>query len=337
MTRAGKKKVGRRVKRTSMCDLPPELVGMIFTKIPITSVRTVRSTCKSWNALTKNWILGKASAARQQFLGFMTMDSKVCSIRFLLRRSKDKEDEKDLVDLSIKQVDLLNQVEISKVFHCDGLLLCVAKDHSRLVVWNPYLGQTKCVGPRTDFNILDRYALGFDKINCHHKILRFVEITRVPRYEIYDFSSNSWRVLEVTRDWEIDPWALGGGGGVSVKGNCYFFACENVLNLEEDENGEVTDREDFLLCFDFTTETFGPRLPLPFHSCIDEAVTLSCVRDEQLAVLYQNEGFSEDRFSTVEFWVTTGIEPNSVVFALTNVWLRHSSLTRKRKSLWCSI
>uniref|UniRef100_A0A1J3CRB2 F-box/kelch-repeat protein n=1 Tax=Noccaea caerulescens TaxID=107243 RepID=A0A1J3CRB2_NOCCA len=128
--------------RTRMCDLPPKLVGeKILTKLPITSLREVRSTCKLWEGLSKDWILGKEAAARQQFLGFMTMDSKVCSLRFNLRK------EEDAVDLSIKQVDILNQVEISKVFHCDGLLLCVAKDNSRLVAWNPYLGQTRSIGP----------------------------------------------------------------------------------------------------------------------------------------------------------------------------------------------
>jgi len=295
-------------KRTSMCDLPPKLVGeKILTRIPITSLRAVRSTCKLWNALTKDRVLGKAAA---QFLGFMTMDSKVCSVRFHLRRSK--EEEEDTMDLSIKQVDLLNQVEISRVYHCDGLLLCVAKDNSRVVVWNPYLGQTRWIRPRTESNIGDSYALGYD-INRNHKILRMVQTRNVSvyRYEIHDLRSNSWRVLEVTPNGEMDPnHPL---YGVSVKGNTYFFAHEDSSSGEIDEDGDIIDLEDFLLCFDFTTETFGLRLPLPFHSTIDATVTLSCVRDQQLAVLYHNEGLhSDDRFTTVEFWVTTSIEPNSV-------------------------
>ena len=107
------------------------------------------------------------------------MDSKVCSVRFHLRRSK--EEEEDTMDLSIKQVDLLNQVEISRVYHCDGLLLCVAKDNSRVVVWNPYLGQTRWIRPRTESNIGDSYALGYD-INRNHKILRMVQTRNVSVY-----------------------------------------------------------------------------------------------------------------------------------------------------------
>lgn len=36
------------------------------------------------------------------------------------------------------------QVKISQVSHCEGLLLCTLKDdNTRFVIWNPYLGQTR--------------------------------------------------------------------------------------------------------------------------------------------------------------------------------------------------
>ncbi|KAL1220184.1 F-box/kelch-repeat protein [Cardamine amara subsp. amara] len=296
---------------TRMCDLPPELLEMIFTKIPITSIRTVRSTCRLWKALTKDWVLGKG-ATREQFLGFMTMDYKVCSLRFhLCRKNKGKEDE-DLLDLSIKQVDLLNQVDISKVYHCEGLVLCVAKDNSRLMVWNPYLGQTRWIVPITDFNRYDTYALGYD-INHNHKIFRFTnDINQkkfISQYEIYDFSSNSWRVLKVTPDWTIDYYQR----SVSLKGSSYFFAPNKIIPA-------------FLLCFDFTRERFGPRLPLPFRSNkYGEIVTLSCVKEEQLAVLYQE---NEDISDILNIWITTKIEPKTLSWSkFLRVELRPFALT----------
>ncbi|XP_019091238.1 PREDICTED: F-box/kelch-repeat protein At1g24800-like isoform X1 [Camelina sativa] len=325
MTRAGKKKAGRRMTRTRICDLPLDLVGgKILTRVPITSLGAVRTTCKLWNTLTKDWVLGEASAPRQQFLGFMTMDSKVCSVKFHSRKEKEEEGE----DLAIKQVDLLNQVKISKVHHCDGLLLCVAEDKSRLVIWNPYLGQTRPIRLGDDFHWQDSYALGYD-MNRNHKIVRFQDYyehpNKVSRYEIYQLSSNSWRDLKVHRpDLDIEF-----NHSASVKGNTYFFAQENRKYVEPNEDGEITDLEDFLICFDFTTETFGPPLPLPFHSGIDETVTFSSVRDEQLVVLYHNEGvYYGDKISTVEFWVTTKIEPNSVSWSMfLQVNMRPVSLT----------
>lgn len=45
-----------------------------------------------------------------------------------------------------------------------------------------------------------------------------------------------------------------------------------------------------LVCFDSTTERFGLRLPLPFHSYPKEGVvTFSNVTEEQLAVLFQRK------------------------------------------------
>ncbi|CAA7044438.1 unnamed protein product [Microthlaspi erraticum] len=236
------------------------------------------------------------------------MNSKVCSLSF----HHKKEEDSGLVDLSINQVDLLNQVEISHVFHCDGLLLCVAKDSSKLVVWNPYLYQTRCIVPTQRFPLYGMYALGYD-MNRNHKILRFVDdidcsgtrpTERITGCEIYEIRSNSWRVLEVTPDWETRNY----GRGVSVKGNTYLFATERLC----DEYGWVSEVKDFLLCFDFTRERFGPRLPIPFHSYEDQSVALSCVRDEQLAVMYCKDGGNDDICGSVEIWVTTRIEPESM-------------------------
>ncbi|CAN6875828.1 unnamed protein product, partial [Brassica oleracea] len=151
----------------SFNDLPLELVGdKILSKVPITSLRAVRSTCKLWNSLSKEWMLGKAPASKRQFMSLMTMDYKVYSLRIHLHIDKYKK-----VDISRKHlyINILNQVEISKVFHCHGLLLCVLKDKSRLVVWNPYLGQTRWIEPRTNFHKCVRYAFGYDK-NRNHKI-----------------------------------------------------------------------------------------------------------------------------------------------------------------------
>ncbi|XP_010481243.1 PREDICTED: F-box/kelch-repeat protein At1g24800-like [Camelina sativa] len=220
----------------TICDLPPKLVGeKILTKVPITSLSAVRSTSKLWDALSKDWIVGEAEASRQQFLVFMTMDSK---------------------------------------------------------------------------------ALGYDINRNHYKILRFVDncihLKHYFGFEIYDFGSKSWRILDVRPDWEVEYYQC----GVTLKGNTYFFAHEKSrrdffasIHKPASVGLEDEDVEDFLLCFDFTTERFGPRLPLSFHSYSEDIVTLSCVREEQLAVLYQQ---GDDSIETLEIWVTTKIDPSVV-------------------------
>ncbi|CAN8284143.1 unnamed protein product [Cochlearia groenlandica] len=238
-----------------------------------------------------------AAAAKHQFFGFMTFDYHLCSVRFCF-----KEEDDHSVDLSVKHVDCLNHLEVLKVFHCDGLVLCVLKDSSKLVLWNPYLSETISISPRTSFHFSDRYAL------CNHKILRFYAYQFGLReghiiFELYDFGSHSWKVLDVEPNFTIDYHQR----GASLKGNTYFFGHGRMGDYEEDD-----DLDDFLLCFDFTTETFGPRLPLPFHSCFGETVTVSSVTQEKLAVLYQRP---ED-IELLEVWVTTEISPNSVSWSM---------------------
>ncbi|EOA32007.1 hypothetical protein CARUB_v10015248mg [Capsella rubella] len=256
-------------------------------------------------------ILDNSAAKKNQFLGFMMMDDRVCSLRFDLQGIRNEGEGGDLlVDPSVNQISLLDQIEVHKLFHCDGLVLCVLFDGSKLLAWNPYLGQTRWIQPMKSFHLLDRYALGYDNINNrNHKVLRFVDdyVTEEDQpfgYEIYDFSSDSWRVLDVTPDWDIVFYQR----GMSLKGNSYFHAQQKLMpGVEpEDDDIDTTDLPVFLLCFDFTAERFGPRLPLPFHSYGEETVSLSCVREEQLAVLYHNYNLY------LEIWITTKIEPTAV-------------------------
>ncbi|KAG7638372.1 F-box-like domain superfamily [Arabidopsis thaliana x Arabidopsis arenosa] len=64
-----------------MSDLPRELVEEILSRVPVKSMREVRVTCKTWNALSKH--IGKAEAAREgEFLGIAK--KKFCRNSFLL-------------------------------------------------------------------------------------------------------------------------------------------------------------------------------------------------------------------------------------------------------------
>ncbi|XP_010500653.1 PREDICTED: F-box/kelch-repeat protein At3g13680-like [Camelina sativa] len=278
----------------SFPDLPEDLAEDICSRVPMKSLGAMGSTCKTLYDLSKNHMLGTA-ARKQEFRGFYIKDFKVCFMTFVLQGIRD--DYSHYVNPPMKEISILGKVEPYKVFHCDGLLLCDIEHESKaskLVVWNPYLGQTWCIQDGHRSYKLDLYALGYDK-NRNHKILRFFDYYSgiEPGFisQIYEFSSNSWRDLSVTPD--EHAWFI--RGCVSLKGNTYFLA-------QKDER--------FLLCFDFTTERFGPRLYLPSSSFSEERVTLSCVREEQVAVLYQRS--ETDGPSMIEIWVTNKIDPSAV-------------------------
>lgn len=87
-----------------------------------------------------------------------------------------------------------------------------------------------------------------------------------------------------------------------MKGNTYFLA-ENKKEVGGGKKGDI------LLSFDFTMENFGPPLPMSYQSYgTNNFVSLSCVREEQLAVLHQSWKFSH----TLEIWVTNKIDLGSV-------------------------
>jgi len=284
-----------------MSDLFPDLVEEILSRVPITSLKAVKLTCKQWNDLSKDSSFTKNHYGKEakEIQVIMICDLKACLMSVNLHNHKD------LADPSIKQIGKLNQVEIDSVFHCDGLLLlllCNPKDNSKLMVWNPYLGQTRWIQPRNNshkhrpagrFNHrpAGRFYMGYDS-NNNHKILWFSSMYR--EYEIYDFKSDAWTVIDVNTDQDhiIDNQR------VSLKGNVYFIA------------HDILKEEAFLLSFDFTCERFGPSLPLPFHCCHEDTVLLSTVREEQLAVLFQKSDAYE-----MGIWITTKIELNIVLWS----------------------
>ncbi|CAL9221524.1 unnamed protein product [Arabidopsis halleri] len=214
---------------TMMTDLTQDLVEEILSRVPITSLGAVRSTCKGWNTLSKERILCKAEP-KEQFIGFMLLDYRLCSMKFNLHGILN-EDGLEFVVPSIKEVGILlnNRVEISKVFYCAGLLLlCVTTGESRLMVWNPYLGQTRWINTKTT-TALPIYALGCDN-NKNHKILSFFYDRS--SYEIYDFKSDSWRAFNVMPNWYMDWYRQ----GTSLDGNTYFWTRERKKGYDSDED-----------------------------------------------------------------------------------------------------
>uniref|UniRef100_A0A1J3JS13 F-box/kelch-repeat protein n=2 Tax=Noccaea caerulescens TaxID=107243 RepID=A0A1J3JS13_NOCCA len=298
-----------------MSDLPREMEEEVLSRLPVTSLGEVRSTCKKWNSITKGESFlkrhmceaaeGAAKKKQKQRKGIgikvvMLLENRVSLMSV------------NLLYPSIEPIGNIGAegVGISEIFHCDGLFLCVTTGEKKLLVWNPYLGQRRWIEPRSCYHIFDRYALGYEKKKEQkkHKVLRFVNDYdprvkhRVCEFEIYSLDSNSWKVVDVDPDPDHDWTTSFVLRGFSLKGNTYWYARDKLASSR-------IDVADFLICFDFETERFGPRLPLPFHGFVGDTVTLSSVREEQVAVLFQRFGAPA---LTVKIWISTKIEPNAV-------------------------
>ncbi|CAA7059227.1 unnamed protein product [Microthlaspi erraticum] len=298
---------------TTISDLPKELVEEILSRVPLKSMRAVRLTCKKLNTISESksfskMHIGKTTAVKKgEFWMVVLMNYTLSLVSVFI--NGDNPSTKPQGKLSC----LDEQVKISQVFHCEGLLLCVLeKDDTKVVIWNPYLGQTRCIEYRNSHppQGWDRfsYALGYeDRKSCRKlKFLRFIDRyyngeqeNEFVWYEIYDFDFGSWKTLDVTPHWR----KLFVSRGVSFKGNTYWPA------LESNSQDGLTKH---IICFDFTSKSFGPLLRLPFGARYDDYVTLSCVREEKLAVSHTHH---EVNPYEIDIWITTKIEAEEVLWS----------------------
>ncbi|KAL0718882.1 hypothetical protein Bca4012_068205 [Brassica carinata] len=271
-------------------DLPHHILEEILSRVPATTLRRLRPTCKQWNALLKDQIFTEKHhrKAPKQPLLLMLKEFRICpvSVKIDLSVAAPSIVFKDALDLKGTHSSS-QQVNIVEVFHCEGLLLCVTK-YNKLVAWNPFLGESKWIQSSSlHYKKRSSFALGYkNNKSCRdYKILRYWQSYKredqVIEFEIYEFSSDSWRFL----DGILLDYYIHGSGCVSLQGNTYWVA---------------SDRKDedclFLLGFDFTTERFR-RLNLP---PVPATMKLSLVREEQISVLHMSYFPLK-----MELWVTS--------------------------------
>ncbi|KAL0680210.1 hypothetical protein Bca4012_008191 [Brassica carinata] len=275
----------------TIANLPNDLEWEILARVPAKSLQELKTTCKRWYSLfrdpkfvEKNNKMSKA--ARESML---LSNYEVYSIPGDLH---------ELYNSSVVEPDieftgkLWVDLYMYAIYHCDGLMLCQTEDNPRLVVWNPCTGQTSLIEPRTFYSNYDRCALGYSSTSSRrsYKILRCCSYrndkrVKVVESEIYELSSDSWRVVE---SFSLEDTLF--SGSVSLKGDGYWVAAN--------ETGC------FLMKFDFMAERFA-RLPLPFQSddVCEDNVLLSVVRDEKLAVSCTVAGSD-----VMRIWITNKID-----------------------------
>ncbi|XP_010490119.1 PREDICTED: putative F-box protein At3g19560 [Camelina sativa] len=144
----------------------------ILSRVSIASLKAVGSTCKRWNALSKDGSFTKkhcGKAIKEEYMISTTRESFMSTTRrFNLHNIKDFP----------KEIGgMLCRVDISEVvYQCNGLLLLVTKDSSRLVVWNPYLGQTRWI--ENNHHKSGSYAIGYDNKNYLEVLWLLLELDR---------------------------------------------------------------------------------------------------------------------------------------------------------------
>ncbi|RID60388.1 hypothetical protein BRARA_F03547 [Brassica rapa] len=206
-----------------MSDLPMDMVEEILSKLPVTCMGAVRLTCKKWNTLSKtpSFVEKHIGVASRECSAIMMMDNEVSLMGVDLNRIHNKDDDPFIKRKGklIMRYNNTNSKLVNELFHCDGLLLFVMNDRKkRLIVWNPYCGQHKWIQPISYNPKWEAYAMEYEKKDKSrsHKILRILDANIGP-YEMYDFKSDSWKVLAINTPPEGD-----------------ICVCGNVLSLKGD-------------------------------------------------------------------------------------------------------
>ncbi|KAG2261779.1 hypothetical protein Bca52824_068858 [Brassica carinata] len=292
-----------------MSDLPRDLVEEILSKLPFTCMRAVRLTCKNWNTLSKTPSfmekhIGEETSRECRVIMMMDNEVSLIGVNFSGIHNKVNPSIEHTGKLIMRYNNSTNSKLVDELFHCDGLLLFVMNDRKqRLLVWNPYCGQHKWIQPISYNRKWEAYAMGYEKKDKSrsHKILRIMDENIGPNnigpYEMYDFKSDSWKVLAIKTPLEGD--IIFRGNALSLKGDAYWVASE--------KQGGPMEKKKFLIGFDFTKERLGPRLSLPHGTYYRDVVILASGREREIALLFHKGGTSE-----MEIWVTTKITPNTI-------------------------
>ncbi|XP_023633376.1 putative F-box protein At3g17560 [Capsella rubella] len=276
-------------------DLPQELIEEILSMVPMISLKRLRSECKQLKDLLKDprFIKKQIAYARsnRQYHVLVVVKFKVYSMCSYINEINMTAPPLFKRGLNLIDPCLNSEVDLGQAFHCDGMLLCASTKRNMFVVWNMFSGQTRWIKPQDHCHRDDVYAVGYkDKELCSgYKILRFWD-RQNQEFEIYEFTTKSWRNLDVSPKGNLQS------RGVSLKGDVYWLFKRTKRNKYS------------LLSFDFSTETLQYLyVPFEMRVCIHATMALSVVREKHLSLLHQRGSTQK-----MEIWISSEIETTYV-------------------------
>lgn len=286
-------------------ELSSDMIEEILSWVPSRSLSRLKSTCKPWETLITEprFIKKHLSHMRgreQQFTVFNNVSSSEVSNLSSSTVScvgiDFDELENPCLNLQVFQPISTSNILVQNMYHCDGLLLFIMRS-KKLLALNPLLKQARWIecGYGTD-KLKDVYGYGLGYISnqsssshCDYRIVRFrcgVCNVGKSRIEVYEFSSESWRVVV---DKSFDGFFELPESSVCLKGTPYWLGYLNGIHY-----GTVQS-------FDFSKERFE-YLFLP-PSCVgsdkvENSLSLGVFRGDRLSLLHKSRVTSK-----IHLWV----------------------------------
>ncbi|KAL8461600.1 hypothetical protein ACS0TY_032906 [Phlomoides rotata] len=181
-----------------MSDVPPDIIKLILTRLPVKSLLRFRCVSKSWRSLidSKDFIkLHLHQSCKTNSNGAVLVDTNRLHYVDL--------DSFELLDIGNPQIE-----PYSVLCSCNGLAL-VVPDSEEILMWNPVTRKTNKLPtpPSKSFEaygfVQQRFALGYDSKRDDYKVVRVIQAYSALGYSllsseirIYSLKSNSWKKVK---------------------------------------------------------------------------------------------------------------------------------------------
>ncbi|XP_056693804.1 F-box protein CPR1-like [Spinacia oleracea] len=234
-----------------MAELPPEIITIILSKLPVKSLLRFKSVCKHWHSLIKS-----PNFVKTHLNQTLTSD---CN-RHLLVSVKHSSLHSSKLDLDLDLAH--NQLSFSKLRHplkrrqrfnlvgsCNGVVCISNISKTELFLFNPLTkSHRKLPCPQIPVTKLHMtvFGFGYDSKNNDYKVLRIdqgygkIEDSN-NKAQVYSLNSNSWRCIKGI------PYNLYNG---VYDGVLFNEALHYVVVIHESESL-------FIATFDLQTEGFS--------------------------------------------------------------------------------
>ncbi|XP_012570679.2 F-box only protein 8-like [Cicer arietinum] len=248
--------------RNKLNHIHDDLVFSILSKLPLKSIKRFECINKSWSILFENHNFMKMfrnhflsnnndSDSGDTFLLLNDVDPpappkkyRICSF-YLLSSESQQFDNKIKLDLPFSIDDFGIGIFILGFNSINGIF-CVCREapiRFRIVLWNPTTAEFFAIPPSSEECVpyrspyLGLIGFGYDHIRDDYKVIRYTTFLPItdeeidvplkdrsfdPVLEIYSFSSNSWRILDIDMPYVyIDEFSR--GTGVHINGMCHWW------------------------------------------------------------------------------------------------------------------
>ncbi|CAK8564702.1 unnamed protein product [Lathyrus sativus] len=279
----------------SLPNLPIDLVGEIFCRLPVKLLLQLRCMCKSWNSLIsdRNFTRKHLSLSTTRRLHYACYNYEPHE---LIHNSYPLESVLTNIPTKFKgRRNLFNRIYNSIVGSCDGLLCLADRSKGLVILWNPCFKKFKFKESppfENSENLIKVYAafgFGYDHVSENYKVVVLYypkpNLFNKTKVKVHTLGTNCWKTIESFPFGTVEHPAI----YIRGTGTLNWIVYTKWVRL-----GPC-----FIVSFDLGKESYQKLLPPPGHAEI--GMSLSVLRD-CLCVLFDNHIWVMKEYGIYDSW-----------------------------------